>query len=63
MDVEALFAEPSVERFDRGVVRWLAAAAEVEHDGVGVRPEIHRRAHELRPVVAVDALRQSPLEP
>ena len=30
---------------------------------VGVRPPVHRRTHELGPVVVVDPLRQSPLKP
>ena len=62
MHVQAFFAEPPVERFDSGVVRRLAATAEVEDDAVRIRTQIHRRTDELGPVVAVDALWQSPLE-
>jgi hypothetical protein len=62
MHVQTLFAESSVERFDGGVVGWLASATEVEDDTVGVGPQIHRGADELRAVVAVDALRQPAFE-
>jgi hypothetical protein len=62
MDVQALLSKPAIEGFDRGVVRRLAAAAEVEDDAVGVRPEVHRGADELGAVVAVDPLWQSALE-
>ena len=41
VDIEALVSEAPVERLDRGVVRRLAAAAEVEHHAVGIRPEVH----------------------
>ena len=60
MDVQTLFAEPPVEGLDR---RTLAAPTEVQHDAVSVRPQIHGRADKLGPVIAVDALRQPPLEP
>src|SRR5215207_8782887 len=60
--VQTLFPEAPVERLDRRVVRRLAAAAEVEDDSVGVRPQVHRGTDELGPVVAVNPLRQSALE-
>src|SRR5262252_10073150 len=63
MDVETFLPEPSVERLDRGIVRWLAAATKVQHDAMSVRPQIHRGADKLGPVVAVDALGRAPLEP
>ena len=62
MDVQTLFAKPAIEGFDRGVVRRLPAATEVEDDAVGVRSPVHRGADELGPVVAVDPLWQSALE-
>jgi hypothetical protein len=43
--------------------RWLASPAEVENHAIRVRPEIHHRTDELRAVVVVDALWQSPIEP
>ena len=61
--VQTFFAEPSIKRFDGGVVGRLATAAEVEDHAVGVRPQVHRGTHELGAVVAVDPLRQSALEP
>src|SRR5918992_47058 len=62
MHVQTLFAESSVEGFDRRVVRRLASTTEVEDHAVGVRPEIHGRTDELGAVVAVDALRQAAFE-
>ena len=62
MHVQAFFAEPAVERLNRGIVGRLAPPTEVEDDAVGVHPQVHRRADELRAVVAVDALRQSAFE-
>ena len=59
---QTLFPKTPVKEFDRGVVRRLTAAAEVEHHAVRVRPQIHGRTDELGPVVAIDALRESPLE-
>ena len=38
--VEALGAQPAVERLDERVVGWLARPAEIERDVVGVSPEI-----------------------
>src|SRR5262249_56752860 len=63
MDIQTLLAEASVERLDRRVVRRLATATEVQHDAVGVRPQIHGSADRLCPVVTVDAPRQAPLKP
>src|SRR6267143_4306882 len=62
MDVQTLFAEAPIERFNRRVVGRLAPATEVENNAVRVRPEIHGRADELATVVAVDALRQAPFK-
>ena len=62
MHVQTFLPEPSVERFDGGVVRGLAAPTEVQDDAVGVGPAVHRRADELGPVVAVDPLGQPALE-
>ena len=62
MHVQTFFPEPPVERFDGGVVRGLAAPAEIQDDAVGVNSGIHRRADELGSVVAVDPLRQPSLE-
>src|SRR5262245_31720622 len=62
MHVQAFFPEPTVERFDGRIVRGPAATAEVEYDAVRVRPPVHRGADELTAVIAVDALRQAPLE-
>src|SRR5207245_10073958 len=59
VDVETLRSKPSVEGFDRGVVGRLAPTTEVEGHLIRVRPEVHRGAHELAPVVAVDPLRQA----
>ena len=59
MHVQTFFAESAIEGFDRRIVGRLASTTEVENDAVGVRPQVHRRADELRDVVAVDALRQS----
>ena len=55
--VQTLFAEASIERFDSGVVGRLASTTEVEDDAVGVRPQIHRGADELRAVVDADRCR------
>src|SRR3954452_4508022 len=55
--------QPSIERLDRRIVRGFAPTAEVENDPVGVRPQFDRRTDELGAIVAVDPLRQAPLEP
>src|SRR5687767_14739233 len=60
--VHTFFAKPPIEGLDRGIVRRFATSTEVEDHGVRVRPQVHGGADELRPVVAVDALRQSSLE-
>ena len=52
MYVQAFFTEAPVERFDRGIVRRLAASTEGEDDAVRIRPQIHRGADELRAVIA-----------
>ena len=62
MHVQTFFAESSVERLDRRVVRRLAPTTEIENDAVGICPEIHCGADELRAVVAVDPLRQPAFE-
>lgn len=61
--VQTLLSEPAIERLDRGIVRRFAPATEVQDHAVGVRPQIHHRADELRPIVAVDPLRQPAREP
>jgi hypothetical protein len=59
MDVQTFFADASVERFDRCIVRRFAPSTEIQNDAVRIRPNVHRRAHKLRSVVTVDALRQT----
>ena len=54
VDVQTFFPEPAVERFDGGIVRWLATTAEVEENTVRVRPHIHRGADELTAVVPAE---------
>ena len=61
--VQAFIAEPPVEGLDGGIVRRLSASAEVEDHVVRIRPEIHRGTDELGSIVALDPLRQSPIEP
>ena len=63
MHVQTVETQASIEGFDHGVVRGLAAPAEVQDHAVGVRPQIHRGTDELGPVVAIDPLRQSALKP
>jgi hypothetical protein len=53
MHFQALFAQP-VGRLDRGVVRRRSATAEVQDDGIPVRPEINGSADELRAVVPME---------
>ena len=57
--VQTLFPKPTIERLDRGVVRRLPAATEVENHAVRVRPQVHRGTDELAAIVTVDPLRQT----
>lgn len=52
--VQALDAEPTVERFNQGIIHWLSRAAEVELHAVGVSPLIVRPGDVLRTVVDTD---------
>jgi hypothetical protein len=61
--VQAFFPEAAVEGFDGRIVRRLATSAEVEDDAIRVGPSVHRRADELRSVVAIDPLWQAAVEP
>ena len=61
--VQAFVSEPAIERFDCGVVRGFTPTAEVQDDAVGIGSQVHRRTDELRPVIAIDPLRQAALEP
>jgi hypothetical protein len=49
--IQTLVAEPSVERFNQGIVGSFSRTAEVERDLMQVGPLVERTRHELRAIV------------
>lgn len=67
MFVQTLVTEPPVQRFDVGVLVWLAGLDQSQRDSLAMRPRQHGFAGELRAVVGADdgrcaALRADPVE-
>jgi hypothetical protein len=54
MLVQTLVTEPPVERFDVGVLVWLAGLDQSQRDSLAMRPRQHGFAGELRAVVGAD---------
>ena len=54
--VQAFRAEPAIEGFDKGVVRRLSRAREVERDATQIGPEVHVAGDELAALIHSDRL-------